>query len=469
MYSPFERKLEDLQPGDLAVLKTVSEGWYVEYKSQFINARALGKAISAFANTYGGWLFVGVKEQDKSEPTAGSFPGVPVEDLDATVARLRQSASEHLNPAPHFETKLLRGPCRDIGLSAETAVVAIQIPQSHVAPHVHRDGRIYRRVADGSEPKPETDRFLLDQLWRRGEAIRDITRAWVARDPELSKAEEQVPYVRLLMCVDPWRLRSRRLEASFPEVRSIVTGKVGGTSIPFDTFYSAVDGFVARQVGNNDPGGYVLTWRIWKDLSCELVLPLPLYEAVDAQTIVEALDGYRHGQRLADISERAGYTAPRIADLNFVLGVLLGVVAKYRRLLRLIGPDSEFYFKVRVLNVARLLPFIDIGEVVDEYEKHGLPIAIDSDVTYPIGDDPESFRFMDEQVLEDVESVSDEEASSQMQALLIFAAVSHALGVGIVRETESGQYRNVGSSEWAGVGARAMEVQRRRNRRRDGE
>ena len=40
-------------------------------------------------------------------------------------------------------------------------MVVVEIPQSRAAPHVHKDGRIYRRVADASEPKPETDRLSL--------------------------------------------------------------------------------------------------------------------------------------------------------------------------------------------------------------------------------------------------------------------------------------------------------------------
>ena len=30
---PFDKPITDLQPSDLAVLKSVNEGWYVDYKS----------------------------------------------------------------------------------------------------------------------------------------------------------------------------------------------------------------------------------------------------------------------------------------------------------------------------------------------------------------------------------------------------------------------------------------------------
>ena len=221
-YSPFNRAISDLQPADLAILETVSEGWHVEDKSELVSARALAKAVSAFANTYGGWLFLGVKERSKDDPVADAFPGLPDRGLDGALQRLRHSAAEYLNPTPHFEEKILRGPCIEIGLAGARSVVAIEVPQSYTAPHVHKDGRIYRRVADGSEPKPETDRFVLDELWRRAQPIRKMTRDWVKRDPEFSKAEAKTPYVRLLLCVDLWCQRDPKLGLRLPEVRSIL-------------------------------------------------------------------------------------------------------------------------------------------------------------------------------------------------------------------------------------------------------
>ena len=203
-YSPFDKALHDLQSSDLTILRNVHEGWYVEYKREVVNASALAKSLSAFANTYGGWLFIGVKEQSKENPVADEFPGISEEDVDGILQSLRHSAADCLNPTPFFETTVLRGPGAENGLAEGKAIIAVEIPQSHTAPHVHQDGRIYRRVADGSEPKPETDRFVLDQLWRRAEPIREMTRKWVERDPEFSKREEEMPYVRA--CYSVWTL-----------------------------------------------------------------------------------------------------------------------------------------------------------------------------------------------------------------------------------------------------------------------
>ena len=189
-YSPFDKALQRLATADLAALREVSEGWYVEYKQELSNASSMAKSISAFGNTYGGWIFYGVSEKSKEEPVAGSFPGIARADVDVALQRMRQAVASHTMPSPHFETNVLWGPCRDIGLSDDRAVVCVRVPWSVSAPHIHKSGQIYRRVADGSEPRPENDRFVLDQLWQRSNDLRKKVSKWVARNPEFSEFEK---------------------------------------------------------------------------------------------------------------------------------------------------------------------------------------------------------------------------------------------------------------------------------------
>ena len=64
------------------------------------------------------------------------------------------------------------------------------------------------------------------------------------------------------------------------------------------------------------------------------------------------------------ILQAQSYREPRIADLNFLMELLVDSVAKYRRLLRLAEAGGDFYFKVRMLNVWRVLPFIDVDAIL---------------------------------------------------------------------------------------------------------
>ena len=87
-----------------------------------------------------------------------------------------------------------------------------------------------------------------------------------------------------------------------------------------------------------------------------------------------------------------GHTEPRIADLNFMVHLLISVISKYQRLLKLTDAHGDFYFKARVLNAWRILPFIDVESILDEFNTHGIPMIMDSTVTIPTGTTPDSLK-----------------------------------------------------------------------------
>ena len=45
LYRPFVEDLGDVSPEDLARLKNVHEGWWVEYKQELIGNRELAKSL----------------------------------------------------------------------------------------------------------------------------------------------------------------------------------------------------------------------------------------------------------------------------------------------------------------------------------------------------------------------------------------------------------------------------------------
>ena len=320
-YSPFERDIDVLRAQDLAVLTLVKEGWYVEYKREPVRASALAKELSAFANTYGGWLFLGIEEHSPDDPVAIGFPGIPNEQIDNVLKRLRNSAADNVNPTPYFRQNVLRGPCRRIALPRDRSVVVVEVPESHTAPHVHRDGRIYRRVGEGSEPKAETDRFILDQLWQRRERMQMWTRQWIERDPKFTDVERVRPYLRLLFCADPWRQRNPQLSMSFADFRTIVASET--KTLPLDVVYPTTDGFIARQVETNDPYQQVLTWQVRRDGSCEVILALLAYQHSTVGELHSTLEGYRYCDRFIELLKRRGHDDVCVADLNVVIPVLM--------------------------------------------------------------------------------------------------------------------------------------------------
>ena len=462
LYSPFETTLDQLQPVDLTALHKTREGWYVEYKSEAPTASSLAKSVSAFANTSGGWLFLGVKEESKENAVAGSFPGIDVSQLDALSQRLRHAAAEHLNPPPFFEHEILRGPCDSIGLEANRAVVAIQIPQSLTTPHVHRDGRIYRRVADGSEPKHETDRFMLDQLWRRDRPIRKKVRRWIKQDPAFSNEERVRPYIRLLLCVDPWHQKPTKLAAPLDEIRNVLTGQDAAiASTPLDSVYTMPGGFVARQLRGNQPANLTLTWTMSRQLRGDVVFPLPVFHAYELEDLESWLRGYAHSEDFISILRNQGHTEVKVLDLNLLMNVLIGTVSKYRRLLAMAGLETHYFVKARVLHAGRMFPFIDVRSLLAEFSRFGIPMLMKNTLSIPTGYEPDSFVHVFEPDISGSENR--EQAAGGVQAALVFSLLAHAFGIRHLADQAPKEQKEDLYTELTDAGQRALAVQSQRN------
>jgi hypothetical protein len=363
----------------------------------------LQSAISAFANTYGGWLFLGVREESKGNPVAGSFPGLSKEIVDSVLQRMRKSATDHLNPTPHFEIKVLRGHCQEIGLSENHAVICVSIPRSSSAPHIHKEGRIYRRVSDASEPKPENDRFVLDQLWHRADEIKQYHKDWYEHDPEFSEYEKQLPYIRLMLIADTWLERDVVVDAGADTIRNIFSKNLDkGITIPFDTVYTTADGFIARQLKDNDPQNLLLTWRLRFNLESDVIIPLPISKISSTDQLEFFLNGYEHANIFTKRINQYPFSSLRIVDLNHFFAILSGVAWIQEQLCKLAKWSEGYFYKIKLLNSWRTVPYIDSNMIIQQFYKIGLPMCMDSVTSFPYGTDPD--RYSDVPIFEDIKT-----------------------------------------------------------------
>lgn len=391
-YTPFKKSLEDLDVVDLAILKEVNEGWYIEYKQQLTDGKAIAKSLSALANTYGGWLFYGIKEESKHNSVAGTFVGIPSTQIDAALQTIRSAAAKHMNPSCHFEIKVLPGPCETINLGSDCAVICITVPQSIEAPHIHDSGRIYRRVADASDPVPETDRYMVDKLFQRSQKKIEYYKRWYDTDPELSKSESKLPFIRIMIAPNLWDMPRPNFLLTTEILRDILNPeKPRMAAMPFDTVYSRSGGFIARQCINNDPNQVTLTWDMGIDLSGDILIPLKTQKG-QINEIRQFLSNYKYTENLLEALTKHNLDHANIIDLNHVFGALLSVIETQQTLQRLAGWPSTFDIKIKILNVWRTIPFVDIEYFTSYMLKNGIPMNLANNVTTPVGTTPDTFH-----------------------------------------------------------------------------
>ena len=148
--------------GDL-VNAQIPEGLRLDYKrstygSSDKDKRELLKDVSAFANSHGGHLILGMAEQNG---VAAGVPGIGSPDPDAEILRMEQIIRSGLEPpVPSVHMKA-------IPLNSGKYVILIRVPRSWYPPHrviAQNVNRLYIRHSAGvHEPSVEELRTLFNQ------------------------------------------------------------------------------------------------------------------------------------------------------------------------------------------------------------------------------------------------------------------------------------------------------------------
>lgn len=175
-HNPFSKPVrtpltkEDLQS---LVDQRVAEGWYFEYKGAFPpRSERLAHSVAAFANTDGGWLFVGIEAERRTTTdkriasVASRVAGFSLVDHGDPVGTLGNVVRDHVSPTPLFFPQV-------VDVADDEAVLVVYVPGEQEKPFVTRDGVIYRRVNDSSAPVAVNDRATVDRMYESG---RDVSR-----------------------------------------------------------------------------------------------------------------------------------------------------------------------------------------------------------------------------------------------------------------------------------------------------
>jgi hypothetical protein len=449
-YNPFgDKQFSELEGKDLEVLREVAEGWYVEYKAT-ATPDSIAKSLAAFSNHYGGWVFYGVVEADDGSNKAGRFPGIASSDLPRFINQINDAAKNSVHPPPYYDYKVINGPCPEIGLSGDRHIIVVAVPDGPDTPYVHRNGRIYRRIGDSSDPKLENDRAVLDQLWRRSQAARNKLAEILGDEPLLSEGEsDNVSYIDLFLLPDPLGAIGHHTSLSFDtfveEMKNVSGGKV--VSIVFDHFFSMANGVVARMVDVNDPVRFLTTWRHFRDGSSHVSLP---FSSAEYSFIKEArwLNGYVQETAMHRLVKEKGYENCTLIDINQLAFMVFGMLERQKYLLVRGGIIGPFYAKAVLRNVWRRVPFLDTRAYIDFAKEYGLPLIQYNNAYAPPG-----------QSYESLEVINFDDAVNLEGSAKLVAAIFRGLGLSprVISDT----------SGWMSVLQRANEVNNNRMKETD--
>lgn len=155
MFSPFRtpdgtpKALIDIAWDDLSQLAELDEGFVLEFKRAYTPSvqKKIPKIIASFANSRGGWLVVGIADDDKSICPIER----PAADFSQIIGEL---CRRHISPTPTFDLRFLTDPA-----NRARGVLVLQVEEGNFPPYI-ADGVV--EIREGSTSGPAAGNALVE-------------------------------------------------------------------------------------------------------------------------------------------------------------------------------------------------------------------------------------------------------------------------------------------------------------------
>lgn len=160
----FNKKFEDITFTDIQEMvdKEYSENQVLDYKREFIKSKDAAKIISAFANTYGGFLILGVEEKEKTNKPE-FICGLDDSEKDLE-SKLVNTTVDSIYPYVACQSKFVYSE------DNSKKVMVIKVPESDLTPHgIENNTKWYIKINDQKRPYSRADLDKLDWLRNKRE------------------------------------------------------------------------------------------------------------------------------------------------------------------------------------------------------------------------------------------------------------------------------------------------------------
>jgi predicted HTH transcriptional regulator len=126
-----------------------------QFKRDVTNVDALAAELTAFANSGGGTLFIGVNDD-------GTVAGLSAADVRRINQLLGNAASQHVRPPVHPLTENVQ--------TAEGIVMIVEVPDGLSKPYLDNHGRLW--VKQGADKRHVTSREEMQRMFQRSGLVR---------------------------------------------------------------------------------------------------------------------------------------------------------------------------------------------------------------------------------------------------------------------------------------------------------
>ena len=377
----FNKPIEELTKSDLNDLidREISEGYWVEYKREFQTSKKIAKSIASFANSYGGWYFLGI-EADKTKNIAIKICGFSLGEFPNPIDSFRESVKANIDPVPFFTTKLVE-------IGDNKAVLIVHIPDNQETPFINKDGRIYRRISDSSDPIPEDNRFAVDRLYDNGKELSKSFDEFCKDARMFSRNEENQGWVNIYLSPYPLGLIERNEMWYSKAINRLIeisqkpldiyldaNKKIGSGNLPFNSGQMGVQSIILKQVTPEKLPYSTITAELFFDGKAKFFIPLEYVQILKNLDQLKSQKVIRVVKNLQESDKDSDFYLIRFFDLKKLIAIVTNLLNYYQKWYYNDQLFNSLRFAISLENIWRVSPFVDSDEWGIFTENYGLPI-----------------------------------------------------------------------------------------------
>ena len=137
------KEWDKLNPSDIEKLiaeQDFEESFYFEFKDDRTTSKKIAKEVSAFANTFGGYIFIGITDDKNIEGCS-----------EWNEQRIHATIYDSITPTPSFDVKKFT--------CSNKIVYVIKIEEGAEPPYITSSGQIFERVSSSSQPIKDSSKL----------------------------------------------------------------------------------------------------------------------------------------------------------------------------------------------------------------------------------------------------------------------------------------------------------------------
>lgn len=387
-YNPFDKPIGDtLEESDLERLFNVAEGYFVEYKSILLKPLQIAQTIASLANTDGGWYFVGV-DADKKTNVATALVGIDSINNDP-ISTVRDSLRAHISPIPTFYSQL-------IPLQNGKNILATFVPEEQETPFITSDGRIYRRVGDSSDPIKETDRYALDRLIDKGSQREKQFERFCEHDNTFYESESKSPWLKAYFQLIAPR-KSSQEDLLEPDVVLNLFERmkqprpfhfpsdIGGGTIQgsFNVLRMSTNSITFEMIDMESLESNPLTLELFHNGSARFLIPIPYFN-YDFRTPAQNPERLiRTWLEVVGAKSSQTFQFLKFVQMDRLIQIVIFLAGFYQSWLSESGSASSVRYGFVLDGIWRCVPFFDSEIWTEHVKRFGFPVARKNQITFP--------------------------------------------------------------------------------------